>query len=262
MADAVVITPSAPVDTSSAPADARMSDTGGVLLDTTPVPPAEKSDRPAWLPEKFKSPEDMAKAYGELEGKLGSKVADKPTETKAPDAALAEQAKAANVDMQALSREYLEKGELSAESLSALEAKGFDKATVDTFIAGQKALASQLTQTMAKAVGGEEQMTAMLDWARANLSADEAAAFDQAVTSGNQASAILAAQGLAARFSAANGSEPQLIDGEGRPVAGVAPFSSSEELTQAMSNPRYENDPAYRAKIEQRLARTPMFGVR
>ena len=33
--------------------------------------PQEQSDRPEWLPEKFKSPEDMSKAYAELEKKLG-----------------------------------------------------------------------------------------------------------------------------------------------------------------------------------------------
>lgn len=30
---------------------------------------AESSDRPEWLPEKFKTPEDFAKSYGELEAK-------------------------------------------------------------------------------------------------------------------------------------------------------------------------------------------------
>ena len=33
--------------------------------------PQEQSDRPEWLPEKFKDPADMAKAYSELEKKLG-----------------------------------------------------------------------------------------------------------------------------------------------------------------------------------------------
>ena len=37
------------------------------------APEAEAPARPDWLPEKYKSPEDLAKAYKELEGKLGSK---------------------------------------------------------------------------------------------------------------------------------------------------------------------------------------------
>lgn len=34
------------------------------------------TDRPEWLPEKYKSPEDLAKAYKELESKLGNKEED------------------------------------------------------------------------------------------------------------------------------------------------------------------------------------------
>lgn len=37
---------------------------------------AQPTDRPEWLPEKYKSPEDLAKAYKELESKLGTKEDD------------------------------------------------------------------------------------------------------------------------------------------------------------------------------------------
>lgn len=36
----------------------------------------DTSQRPEWLPEKYKTPEDLAKAYKELEGKLGSRDED------------------------------------------------------------------------------------------------------------------------------------------------------------------------------------------
>ena len=36
-------------------------------------------DRPDWLPEKFKSPEDMAKAYSELEASWGNRMKKKLT---------------------------------------------------------------------------------------------------------------------------------------------------------------------------------------
>jgi hypothetical protein len=36
----------------------------------------QSDDRPEWLPEKFKSAEDLGKAYKELEGKLGKKEED------------------------------------------------------------------------------------------------------------------------------------------------------------------------------------------
>ena len=55
---------------------------------TTPTTPTSESapteeqsvesmgERPAWLPEKFKSAEDMANSYSQLEGKLSQKEED------------------------------------------------------------------------------------------------------------------------------------------------------------------------------------------
>ena len=40
------------------------------------VQAAQPQDRPEWLPEKFKTPEDLAKSYTELQSKLGSKDED------------------------------------------------------------------------------------------------------------------------------------------------------------------------------------------
>jgi len=40
------------------------------------VQQASAPERPEWLPEKFKSPEDLAKSYTELQSKLGSKEED------------------------------------------------------------------------------------------------------------------------------------------------------------------------------------------
>jgi len=37
---------------------------------------AEAPPRPEWLPEKFKTPEDLAKSYSELQSKLGAKDDD------------------------------------------------------------------------------------------------------------------------------------------------------------------------------------------
>lgn len=47
----------------------------GQITDAVTQQPAA-SDRPEWLPEKYKSPEDLAKAYKELESKLGTKEDD------------------------------------------------------------------------------------------------------------------------------------------------------------------------------------------
>ena len=43
---------------------------------TTEAPAASAGDRPEWLPEKYNSPEDLAKAYKNLESKIGAKEED------------------------------------------------------------------------------------------------------------------------------------------------------------------------------------------
>jgi hypothetical protein len=45
-------------------------------VETQASEPTPALERPEWLPEKYKSPEDLAKAYKELESKLGKKDAD------------------------------------------------------------------------------------------------------------------------------------------------------------------------------------------
>lgn len=43
---------------------------------TSETPPVSTGDRPEWLPEKYNSPEDLAKAYKNLESKIGAKEED------------------------------------------------------------------------------------------------------------------------------------------------------------------------------------------
>ena len=45
-------------------------------VETQAQEPEAAPERPEWLPEKYKSPEDLAKAYKELESKLGKKDED------------------------------------------------------------------------------------------------------------------------------------------------------------------------------------------
>ena len=71
-------------------------------------------------------------------------------------------------------------------------------------------------------------------------------------------SARLAAQGLHARYVAANGAEPALVTGATAGQSGDV-FSSTAQLVEAMRDPRYAADPAYRATVEAKLARSSIF---
>lgn len=233
-------------------------------------PPADTAtdseDRPQWLPEKFKTPEDMAKAYAELESKIGKapekapevKPLDIPDPAKASDEEVNQTLTERGLDMEEFSREFAEKGELSPESYQKLDAKGIPKATVDLYIEGQKALSAQYDSTVKAEVGGDENYVQMVTWAKSNFSPSEISAFNSAVSSGSIDQAKLAVLGLQARYSGANGSDPKRTLG-GNKASGSDTFESTAQLTEAMRDPRYKNDPAYRASVQNKLARSSVF---
>ena len=260
MVDSVVIksTPQeAPVDH-----DQKMMDK--VDAANTPIPAEGPEDtppvdRPQWLPEKFKSAEDMAKAYSELEAKLGAPKAPVEAPVVSPaEATAAEVEKAlepSGLNLQDFNAEFAQKGELSTESYDKLAKAGYDKALVDQFIEGQKARASQFDGSIKDEVGGGEAYNTMVEWAKANLSPGEIDAYNTAVGSGKADSAKLAALGLKAKYDKANGSDPQrLLGGQASGSADV--FESMAQVTAAMKDTRYKEDPAYRAKVQSKLGRS------
>lgn len=222
---------------------------------------ADSEERPQWLPEKFKSPEEMAKAYQELESKLGKTETPKG-ELPDPNTANEEDATKTlsekGLDFSEFSKEFSEKGELSAESYKKLADAGIDKNIVDQYIEGQKARGVQYESTVKSEVGGDEKYTEMVAWAANNFTADEINAFNAAVNSGDINQARLAVLGLSAQYSKANGSEPNRMVGGGK-AAGEDAFESTAQITEAMRDPRYKSDPAYRSKVQAKLARSNVF---
>lgn len=226
------------------------------------TPPAE--DRPEWLPEKFKTPEEMAKAYSELESKLGQPKKDEPAKTPegTPDPATAtpEDAEKALTDkglnLQDFSEEYANKGALSPESYEKLAKAGYSKDLVDQFIEGQMARAAQFESSIKSEVGGNDAYVEMVTWAKANLSPAEIDAYNTAVSSGNPQQAKLAALGLRAQYEKANGSDPKRLLGGSNGTTSSDVFESVAQLKEAMKDPRYKSDPAYRAKVQEKLGRS------
>ena len=222
------------------------------------VPQTE--DRPEWLPEKFKDPADMAKAYSELEKKLGQapkedEAEPEQVEEKAEDETeqTEEGVSEAYQAVAEASKEFFENdGQLSEETYNVLEKAGLPRDLVDSYAAGQQALlASEEGQIKSVAQGNYD---AMAEWANENLPQEEIDAFDEAVTGGTISQAKLAVQGLYARYQNEVGAKPKLTQGS---VNGVTtmPFKSMQELARAQSDPRYKTgDKAYHEEIDRRLS--------
>ena len=100
--------------------------------------------------------------------------------------------------------------------------------------------------------GGEEEYQQMLSWAGENLSDEEIDMYDDVMDSGDPAACFFAIQALMARYGEGTGVDGELLTGSD-PVSSPQGFRSQQELVAAMSDPRYESDPAYRADVINKL---------
>jgi hypothetical protein len=217
----------------------------------TPAPQTEEETRPEWLPEKFQSPEDLAKAYSELE-KKGS-TSKKASKEEAP----AEPTEMSSA-IETATSEFMESGELSDNTFETLEKAGLPRDIVEAYMAGQGALVDSQVAQVKETIGGEGNYEAMAEWAAENLAEEELAAYNEVVENGTVEQARMAVRGLFAQFKAGGGKAPTLMQGATQ-GSGVKPFGSAAQVTEAMRDPRYKNDPAYRQTVEQRLAVTTAF---
>lgn len=234
-----------------APTNVKETATG--VQAEAPAPKSETpppTERPAWLPEKFKTPEDFAASYKELESKIGAPKTETP-----PVAPTPEQLAAKGIDMAALTKEFNDNaGSLTEATIADLASKGITKDAVDAYVAGLSATAEKTMAAFESIAGGKEKLQNTLQWAKANLSAQEAAAFDSLVDSGNVEAVKLAFSAIQQKYTAATGTDPRLVTGERVPGAtGPAPFESIAQLTAAMGDKRYATDPAYRTLVAKRL---------
>lgn len=211
----------------------------------------ENADRPEWLPEKFKSPEDMARAYSELESRMGSQ--DKGEAPEQP-----EPSKNPNLPenfWDEAAQSYQETGGITEEQLKVMTDLGIPQPMIDTYMAGLQAIVAQQTAEVYEAVGGEEEYHAMMEWAARTMSPEDQAAHNRAVDAGDVAAAKLAIRGLYAQYKNQT-TGPQMVTGRAPQFGGVQPFADRSEITAAMRDPRYRTSEAFRKEVERRVAVT------
>jgi hypothetical protein len=216
---------------------------------------------------KFKSAEDLEKAYLELQKKLGQKEEgevedDSTSDDSAPDEEEEASPVSKRVDFlkEASEEYYSNDNSLKPETLQKLKEMPSED-LIDAYMEMQKTnpvakaqpLSDDAAKTIVDSVGGQDAYNDTLAWAADNLKPEEVAAYDNVVNSGNKDAIFFAVQALNQRYKDSTGFEGQQISGRA-PKSTVKGFRSNAELANAISDPRYRNDPAYRYDIEQKLA--------
>mgnify|MGYP002632687308 CR=1 FL=1 len=247
----------------------------------------EGEDKPAeLLAGKYKSVEDLEKAYKELQTKLSRGESTKPEtedDSTADDQAADDEDKPdgdareiygdliggkldeAGIDFQEMNVRWQQSGTLEAGDYDQLAEAGFNKDMVDAYLSGLQYKAAQDTALSVKEVtsikeslGGEAEYNKMIQWAGANLPPEEVEGFNQIINTQPMSAVKMAVAGLHARYTAVEGREPRLIGGRASKGSSDK-FESTAQLVEAMSDPRYSKDPAYQRKIQEKLGRSSIF---
>ena len=215
---------------------------------------------------KYKSAQELEKAYMELQSKLGeqekgeTEVAEKEPEDKPT---LSE---GATLITSATDEYYANGNQLTPETLQKFSSMS-SQDLINAYMEVQQLPEYQQAQQtpveitdaqvnqIKNAAGGEAAYSNIINWAKSNLEAEQINAFDDVVNTGSVQAINLAVAGLKAQYDNANGVEGRMVTGKAPTNSGDV-FRSQQELVAAMNDPRYDRDPAYRQDVIEKLDRS------
>ena len=227
-----------------------------------------QAEQEGLLAGKYKSAEELEKAYVELQKKLGDNKEEEQASAEEKTEEKPQLSEGANLITSA-SEEYFANGnKLSPETLakfSSLSSQDLIKAYMEVQsnpeFQAQAAPAADITEAQINQIknsaGGEQQYAQIVNWAKTNLPQDQIQAFDEVVNTGSVQAIQLAVSGLKSQYDNANGVEGRMVTGKTAPNNGDV-FRSQAELVRAMSDARYDNDPAYRQDVIEKLDRSDL----
>ena len=215
------------------------------------------------LAGKYKNAEELEKGYLELQQKLnGKETEEKAEEPKAEQ----EKAEETTSILDTLWEEATSGKEYTQETLKQLESmSATDLAQLyleerqkgnDAPSAEARDFSEEEVTQLKGIVGGDANYTNMLNWAQKSLNEQEVKMFDAVMAKGDPLSAFFAVRSLAYAYNDAIGYDGNVVQGKA-PKASNDQFRSQAEVVKAMSDSRYEEDPAYRRDIMDKLERSP-----
>ena len=226
------------------------------------------------LAGKYKNAEELESAYLSLQKKLGQQEEEVDYESsdegyeeeEGSDEEVSDETPAVSLINEASEEYYANEGTLSEETIERFsEMSSTDLVNAYLEIqannpqAPQQAveLSEAQVNSVQNAAGGEANYNRVIEWAASNLDNRSIDAFDNVVDSGNPAAINIAFQGLQSRYNEANGYEGRMLQGKPANSRGDV-YRSQAELVAAMSDPRYDSDPAYRADVVEKLEQSDL----
>jgi hypothetical protein len=211
------------------------------------------------LAGKFRDAEELENAYLALQQKLGSRE-DTP-ETAEQEETSEEELPEYDLGLIDTLREQQATGEFTDDVIAAI-AQLSPIEVADMFLQREApqqelALSDEDVASFQDLVGGQEAYVEMVGWAKDNIDPSEIEVYDAIMQRGDPQACYFAIQAVSLRYQNAQDFDGQLLTGQAPRSSGDV-FRSQAEVVRAMSDPRYEKDPAYRQDIFDKLDRSDL----
>ena len=215
------------------------------------------------LAGKYKNAEELEKGYLELQQKLNSK--EEPAQEEQEEQAEEEAEVQSTILDQLWDEATSEKGEFTQETLDELGKMNVEdlaqmhleyRNSVQNQQPEGKDFSEADIKELKGIVGGEQNYANMIDWAQKSLNEQEVKMFDAVMERGDPLAAFFAVRSLAYAYNDAVGYDGNMVQGKA-PRQSNDQFRSQQEVVRAMADPRYDDDPAYRREIMDKLERSP-----
>ena len=214
------------------------------------------------LAGKYKNAEELEKGYLELQQKLSNNE-------EAPQEETQEEESEAPAEVSVLDRMWEEatSGDEFSEELTKEIQNMAPTDIANAYLAyrqkqeqqptaGSRDFSTDEIRQLKSIVGGDKNYTNMIDWAQKSLNEQEVQMFDAVMQKGDPLSAFFAVRSLAYAYNDAIGYDGNMVQGKA-PRQSNDQFRSQQEVVRAMGDPRYDDDPAYRREVMDKLERSP-----
>ena len=213
---------------------------------------------------KFENAEELENAYLNLQKKLGGGD-DDTDEAYLDEDEYYDEGTSAGIELiQGASEEYYaNEVQLSADTMEEFKNMSSND-LVNAYIAIQQNnpdaggyspdLSDAEMNQVYNSAGGEAEYNRLTSWAADNIPESKLDAFNDIIDKGNSTAIQIAVAGLRSEYESQQGYEGRMLTGKAaRTLDG---FRSQAEVVQAMNDPRYDRDPAYRQDVYDKLERS------
>jgi len=216
------------------------------------------------LAGKYKDAEELEKAYVELQSKFSEGKSEAPKAVEESEAPEEPEPQKEEIDFferlweesQNDSDNYSDELHSALQSMSKAD---LAEAYLNVRFQGTQPVSNMSNEdvtSLKDMVGGAKSYTDMLAWAKSAFNEQEIAMYDQVMQNGDRASAFFAVQALASRYGNSQGVEGEMLTGKAPRSDKGDTFKSQAAVVRAMSDAKYDKDPAYRQEVMEKLERS------